>query len=97
MTAWKSGSNPSPMSENTMRTTPIIYVLFSSFFWLGSKTLKIIIPIVTTRATTIFLPPSLRDASLTPEKRTPTNTTERSEHDLIIITTGKFVNLIAYE
>ena len=85
------------MSEKIIRTIPISYVLFSSCFWFGSNTLKMIMPIVTVNATMIFLPPSLRDASLTPEKSTPTRTTERSEHERIIITTGKLVNFMAYE
>ena len=53
------------------------------------------IPIDMKMAMTIFYAPSFSESSLTLEQQMPTNTTGIMLHDLIIITIGKLVSLIA--
>lgn len=77
---------------NNMIPTILVAVLFAL---LSPPRLKIKIPIEMNRAMTILSGPNLSALSLTLEQKKPTNTTGMMLHDLIIITTGKLVNLIA--
>ena len=90
ISAWKSGRNPSAISDTTKNAIPIVYVVLSSpCLAYGSVSLNIINTTVINTATMIFLFYNFRLFYYTREQHTPTKTTDKRLQDLNSVAIGK--------
>jgi len=89
ISAWRSGSKPSPSKETKSSKQLIKVKGLSAPPYESLKILNKIMPIVTTIPIHILLLPSFSSLSFTLEQKIPTKITESRLQDLTITTAGK--------